>query len=77
MSVILQKIDGLFGFVILIMLAVCFFKAEGNSECRDIEVPCANGNGCLHISYMCNGNPECSDESDENPDICKGWNFQS
>ena len=41
-------------------------------HCPDENVKCADGMQCIGEWNMCNGNTICNDESDENPDVCKG-----
>ncbi|XP_033121122.1 uncharacterized protein LOC117120218 [Anneissia japonica] len=42
----------------------------GEGVCNSTEFQCDNQN-CIPISLQCDGNTDCSDESDENNEICK------
>lgn len=38
--------------------------------CNDHKFQCGDG-ACIHISFACDGEPDCSDQSDENPKECR------
>lgn len=37
--------------------------------CSDRQFRCADGT-CIHITFLCDGEPECPDKSDEDPREC-------
>lgn len=38
--------------------------------CNDHKFQCGDGS-CIHISFACDGEPDCPDHSDENPKECR------
>lgn len=41
-----------------------------NLECENWQFRCFNGKECIHIARRCDGVHDCSDRSDEQPDVC-------
>lgn len=48
------------------------FPIESNMtlQCAERQFRCGNGQ-CIHISFVCDGEDDCSDGSDEDVDVCK------
>lgn len=46
--------------------------------CNEHQFQCGDGK-CIHISFACDGDPDCKDNSDENPKECriKGRNMKN
>lgn len=38
--------------------------------CTDRQFRCADGTACIHITFLCDGEAECPDKSDEDPREC-------
>ena len=48
----------------------CFiFSEPGKVTCSETEFACTSGR-CIPARWQCDREPDCDDESDENPDIC-------
>lgn len=45
-------------------------NAVFSAQCSDRHFQCKNDE-CIHISFVCDSEPDCSDGSDENPEMCK------
>ena len=41
--------------------------------CKEGRVKCSDGLQCIPEDYMCNGEKDCTDGSDENGAFCKGF----
>lgn len=41
-------------------------------KCRPYEFECFDGSSCISDVLKCDGYPDCRDQSDENPELCKG-----
>lgn len=50
-------------------LNLFFLKTEGGSICRADEFLCNNSLCKLHF-WVCDGEDDCGDNSDETPDMC-------
>ncbi|XP_049531787.1 low-density lipoprotein receptor-like isoform X4 [Anopheles darlingi] len=48
------------------------FSKEFNMtlQCGERQFQCGNGQ-CIHISFVCDGEDDCGDASEEKPDVCK------
>ncbi|GAB0089782.1 hypothetical protein DMENIID0001_043940 [Sergentomyia squamirostris] len=42
---------------------------KSSFECTDRQFRCTDGS-CLHMSFVCDGEPDCSDGKDEFPEEC-------
>ena len=40
------------------------------NSCQMDWVPCPSGTGCLPAEWLCDGDPDCHDGSDENHQLC-------
>ena len=45
------------------------FSEPGKVTCSETEFACTSGR-CIPARWQCDREPDCDDESDENPDIC-------
>ncbi|XP_042886330.1 uncharacterized protein LOC122262383 [Penaeus japonicus] len=43
-------------------------------ECTGDEVACGSAERCVPYRYICDSDSDCSDASDEDPDLCWAWN---
>ncbi|XP_070207334.1 very low-density lipoprotein receptor-like isoform X2 [Littorina saxatilis] len=39
--------------------------------CSSGKVKCANNVQCIHAAFVCDGDTECADNSDEDPEMCR------
>ena len=48
---------------------------ERNSTvlCEENQFLCLNGESCVNVDWMCDGDADCTDHSDENQDHCKDY----
>ena len=48
---------------------------ERNSTvlCEENQFLCLNGESCVNVDWMCDGDADCTDHSDENQDHCKEY----
>ena len=53
---------------------VPLFKVYVISErqCKEDQIKCEDGYQCIYDHSLCDGYTHCDDESDEDPDMCKG-----
>ncbi|XP_042886332.1 low-density lipoprotein receptor-related protein 2-like isoform X2 [Penaeus japonicus] len=56
---------------IVLLLCIGFATAL---ECTGDEVACGSGERCVPYRYICDSDSDCSDASDEDPDLCWAWN---
>lgn len=42
---------------------------SNRAQCSDRHFRCASDD-CVHISFVCDTDPDCPDGSDENPELC-------
>ena len=40
------------------------------NACSSYEFECFNGHQCINIAWRCDGDPDCSDASDEDETLC-------
>uniref|UniRef100_A0A158R5X5 EGF-like domain-containing protein n=1 Tax=Syphacia muris TaxID=451379 RepID=A0A158R5X5_9BILA len=57
-----------------------YYKHDNNCSkaviCESWEFTCHNGQQCVHYGFLCDGNSECEDYSDEHPKLCKINNYK-
>ncbi|XP_012277128.1 very low-density lipoprotein receptor isoform X2 [Orussus abietinus] len=49
---------------------VAAFSTDGTPECHLRQYHCGNGR-CIPVSWVCDGEDDCGDKSDESPEECK------
>lgn len=47
------------------------FPARGIQPCAARQFQCDNGH-CVPLNWVCEGESDCEDNSDESPTLCKG-----
>lgn len=47
------------------------FSSVADRPCEKGKTKCPNSNKCLARRYLCDGDDDCGDNSDENPLFCK------
>ena len=52
-----------------IQMNALLFSEPGKVTCSETEFACTSGR-CIPARWQCDREPDCDDESDENPDIC-------
>ena len=45
--------------------------------CAEDKAMCADGNGCVLLRFLCDEYPDCSDGSDEDPEMCRKYPLHS
>lgn len=62
--------------VIITLLTFCAVSEatlagkNGTIGCTDRQFRCADGTACIHMAFLCDGEAECPDKSDEDPREC-------
>ncbi|XP_069988364.1 uncharacterized protein [Penaeus vannamei] len=41
------------------------------------KIECRTKGQCIRMEHVCNGGRDCTDNSDEDPDLCKIWKFKT
>uniref|UniRef100_A0A1I7XJN0 Low-density lipoprotein receptor domain class A n=1 Tax=Heterorhabditis bacteriophora TaxID=37862 RepID=A0A1I7XJN0_HETBA len=59
-------------FLLLVFLTdLCFAEKHISTRCPStLYLRCQDGLQCIHKRWMCDGRKDCSDHSDEEPQIC-------
>lgn len=62
----------------LLLMAVLLVLGErASASCRSNQIRCNSDDRCISISSVCNGRADCLDKSDEHPQLCKLWTFDT
>ncbi|XP_068248948.1 uncharacterized protein [Palaemon carinicauda] len=58
--------------LIALLLLVCVAVSVA-IDCESSEIACTNSEKCIPHRYICDTGADCSDESDEDYDLCNAW----
>ena len=47
-------------------------RAKHYASLKEDQFKCKNGEGCVFTGWLCDGDADCGDHSDEHPEHCKG-----
>lgn len=50
-------------------MKLILFLFDFSAKCSERQFRCANGT-CIHASFVCDGENDCDDHSDEDPKEC-------
>lgn len=64
-------VPSLFSRIRNFILMFVWYYSPADRPCDKGETKCPNSNKCLARRYLCDGDDDCGDNSDENPLFCK------
>lgn len=56
----------------LLLLLICCYTALATCPESD-QIHCKNSDRCTRIRYICDGDNDCGDNSDEDSNLCRAW----
>ncbi|KAK3890518.1 hypothetical protein Pcinc_005536 [Petrolisthes cinctipes] len=60
---------------ILLLVTILTFLRYSDARCNSNQIECRVGSRCVSYTQVCTSSRNCNDGSDEDPEICKFWEY--
>ncbi|XP_037786565.1 LOW QUALITY PROTEIN: uncharacterized protein LOC119582430 [Penaeus monodon] len=64
------------GFLLLVATTLSCLGTTWGACKGSTKIECRTKGQCIRMEHVCNGGRDCTDNSDEDPELCKIWKFK-